>query len=106
MKLPKFLLNQKILNFPLRKFKVYGKSMNPTFPEGTFVFAWTWFNHLKKEDVVVAKKKELLVLKRVKEIRDGKYFLIGDNYKESTDSRSFGFVEKKDILGKVLFRIT
>ena len=36
-------------------------------------------------------------------IIDDVYFLLGDNYSVSYDSRYYGFINKRDILGKVLF---
>ncbi|MEG0338646.1 MAG: signal peptidase I, partial [Oscillospiraceae bacterium] len=36
----------------------------------------------------------------------GKIFVMGDNRAESLDSRSLGFIDKRDILGKVLLRLT
>lgn len=36
---------------------------------------------------------------------ESKFMCFGDNRENSSDSRIFGFVEKKDILGKVFFRI-
>lgn len=38
-------------------------------------------------------------------VPDGKVFLLGDNYNYSKDSRDFGVIDEKDILGKVAFRI-
>ena len=40
-------------------------------------------------------------------IPEGKYFLIGDNRSKSIDSRNeeIGLISKKDLIGKVMFRI-
>lgn len=95
-----------MLNFPLSKYKISGNSMSPTFLDGDCVLAWSWFLKLKIQDVVVAKNRDsLIIVKRIKSINNNKYFLIGDNLKESTDSRNYGFVKKKDILGKVVKKI-
>ncbi|MCL2564343.1 MAG: signal peptidase I [Defluviitaleaceae bacterium] len=41
---------------------------------------------------------------RVLILADSQYFLMGDNREYSTDSRSFGPVNRRDIAAKVLFR--
>ena len=60
-------------------------------------------------DIVLAKhpfKKSVTILKRLSEIdENGNYFLIGDNLAESTDSRTFGAISAKHILGKAVCRL-
>ncbi|MGX8796479.1 signal peptidase I [Fusibacter sp. JL298sf-3] len=38
------------------------------------------------------------------QVPEGKYFMMGDNRSYSQDSRSLGFVDEEDFIGKVLFR--
>ena len=56
-------------------------------------------------DVVVAKHPSewLEVIKRIRKIKKGKYYLEGDNSTQSIDSRHFGPVERNHILAKVIF---
>jgi len=60
-------------------------------------------------DVVLARhpfKKSVQIIKRIKEISPvNRYFLVGDNLPESTDSRSFGAVPPKHLIGKVTCRL-
>lgn len=62
---------------------------------------------IKKRDIIVCHDpvtKRLLV-KRVKDIKNNTYFVVGDNKTESTDSRDFGWIKKKDVLGKVIYTL-
>ena len=55
-------------------------------------------------DLVLAKhpwQAEVVMVKRVQLVVEGHYDLIGDNPEQSTDSRHFGPVADKDILGQV-----
>ena len=87
-------------------FKVKGSSMLPNYKEGDYLL----INKLtkpKKGDAVVLKhpKTNELILKRVSRINGNKVFVTGDNKEFSKDSRHFGFVDRKYILGRVLFHI-
>ena len=51
-------------------------------------------------------KKSVVIIKRIAEILPGeRYLLLSDNLEESTDSRSFGAIPAKDILGKAEAKI-
>ena len=60
-------------------------------------------------DIVLAKhpfKASVMILKRLAEINDnGNYFVVGDNLPQSTDSRTFGSLPAKSILGKAVCRL-
>jgi len=75
--------------------------MLPTLKPGDTVLVWR-FGKPKVGDIVVANPKGLII-KRVEKIKDGQFFLVGDNSSKSTDSRQFGWVDRKQILGLVLF---
>lgn len=101
---------------PLLIFTVYGTSMTPTLMPKQKVLVWK-YGIIKKNDIVVCKKpqmKKLLVkrVKKIKQIRNHQssmntevYFIQGDNKNESTDSRHFGWVSKKSIIGKVIYHL-
>lgn len=55
-------------------------------------------------DLIILKQRQYII-KRIKKIKNDKYFVVGDNKKESTDSRKFGWISKKKIVGKVFLKI-
>lgn len=85
--------------------------MYPTLKQGDTVLVNRLSYRFKKPSVgdivLVEKPKELrVIVKRVSEIKNDLYFLSGDNKKESTDSSTFGYIEKKNILGKMLIKLS
>ncbi len=92
----------------LSRFKIAGHSMAPKFSDNDSVLVSSipfMFGKPKKGDVVVFEKYNRLYIKRIKKIKDEKYFLIGDNKKDSQDSRRFGLVKREQIKGKVIIKI-
>ncbi|MDO8637943.1 MAG: S26 family signal peptidase, partial [Candidatus Daviesbacteria bacterium] len=67
------------------------------------VLTLCWFYKLKVGDLVVFKKDRKEMVKRIQKIDDRCIFVIGDNPKESTDSRHFGWIDKKEIMGKIIW---
>ena len=65
------------------------------------------FSKPKIGDIIAFKKKEKIFIKRIAKINpsaDGnKYFALGDNRKDSLDSKSFGWVDRKELVGKVIW---
>ncbi len=47
-------------------------------------------------------KEEYEKLKNANYVPEGYIFVLGDNYQESIDSRNYGFVSVKDIIGKAV----
>ena len=90
--------------FPLMRFLVKDKSMEPAFREGDYVvvnkLAYL-FRKPQNGDVVIAKRDDSFIIKRIGKIKDGKYFVCGDNKKYSSRS----WVDKRNIVGKVNLRV-
>src|SRR5215203_1430423 len=89
-------------------FRVAGDSMVPTLQEGDLVLVNPHAEY-KIGDLVVARhpfKQSVTIIKRVAEILPGeRYILLSDNLEESADSRSFGAIPAKDMLGKAEAKI-
>jgi len=84
--------------------------MEPYFLSGgkVFVNKMAYFFHEPKiKDVVVLKKPrdKKYILKVIDKIHEGRYFVVGFNRDNSTDSREFGWVGRSDILGKVIQKV-
>lgn len=81
--------------------------MFPTFREDDAVLVNRLSYFLSKPkigDLIVLKRGQYMI-KRIEKIRENEFFVVGDNKKESTDSREFGWVSKKEIVGKVILKI-
>ncbi len=83
--------------------------MVPALSEGTVVVVIkTWFFcRVFKGDVIVFRdpRTHARVIKRIIDIRNNAYFVQGDNSQESTDSRTYGWILKKYVIGKVLHHL-
>jgi nickel-type superoxide dismutase maturation protease len=92
---------------PLMKFKVVGHSMEPVIKNGGTVLVsnlFYWFKKPSIGDIVAFRDTGKILIKRIKRIQGSKYFLTGDNQKDSIDSRQFGLISKREIIGKVFYK--
>ncbi len=93
----------------LSKFKISGHSMEPTFKNGDKILA-TYIFYLFKSpqinDIVVFKDKEnKIFVKRIIDVKNNRYIVLGDNKKDSLDSGNFGGIQRDQILGKFIYKL-
>lgn len=101
-----FATLRKINFFPFSRSTIQGSSMSPVLKQGQDVLVFTWaylFSKPKVGDIVVLRKGGRDMVKRIQKTHGRRYFVTGDNEKESTDSRNFGEIDKSEIIGKVVF---
>ena len=84
--------------------------MLPTYKNGDELLALSWFLKLKEGDIVVVREPyhqytSILVVKRITKIKRDKLYVLGDNKLESSDSRKYGWINRKQIIAKVIYRI-
>lgn len=82
--------------------KVQGDSMKPTLRNGQIVLV-VMSRSFRVGDVVVAYVERKEVIKRITGMKNGTLFVEGDNKEFSTDSRDYGWIQDRHIIGKVLF---
>jgi nickel-type superoxide dismutase maturation protease len=94
--------------FPLARFRVEERSMSPALDPGDYVIVNTWAYRRREPgvgDLVVLQdpqREGRFLCKRIAEVEaSGLYIVRGDNDAASRDSRSFGPVPRRLILGKV-----
>ena len=82
--------------------RVEGESMMPSYSPGQTIVITT-ARHFKVGDVVVAFMNGKEVLKRIVDMHEGSVFLEGDNHEKSKDSRHYGWLADRHVVGKVTF---
>ncbi len=94
----------------LRLFKISGSSLSPAFREGDFVVVSKipfLFRRLREGDVVVFRHEHYgVMIKRVASFDPDmdEVFVLGEG-ENSTDSRRFGPISRRSVLGKVIWHI-
>lgn len=64
-----------------------------------------WFKSPRINDIVAFKDSVgKILVKRIIKIQNGKYSVLGDNKKDSLDSRQFGDITKDKIIGEIIFK--
>ena len=98
--------------FPLRRFRVEDDSMRPALEPGDYVLVNRWaykFRSPAKGDLVVVRDPETpqrFLVKRVSAVPDAmQIHVAGDNADRSRDSRAFGPIALREIVGKVWIRL-
>ncbi|MEU9383791.1 nickel-type superoxide dismutase maturation protease [Streptomyces sp. NPDC048279] len=86
--------------------EVTGPSMVPTLYQGDQLLV-RYGARVRAGDVVVLRhpfQQDLLVVKRAVELREGGWWVLGDNAYAGGDSTDYGTVPEELILGRALFR--
>lgn len=83
--------------------RIVGTSMLPTYDEGQLVVAVRPLRKVRLHDIVIFLHDGREKIKRITELGDTRIYVRGDNPRHSTDSRHFGWIEKRHIKGRVVW---
>jgi signal peptidase I len=90
-------------------YKVSGNSMRPLYEDGDFVVVSGipfLRNRIKAGDVIVFRSPANgIMIKMAEDIEDQRRIRVIGTCASNTDSRKFGAISFKDVLGKVILRI-
>ena len=91
--------------------KVTGESLSPFFVQGDYVLVTrlpSALRRIKPGDVVVFRHPAYgTLIKRLEHLsEDGQELFVLGSHPESNDSRKFGLIPRRWVVGKVLWRIT
>lgn len=90
---------------PLKKFRVKEYSMDPYLKNNDAVVVFRYlFSRPKVGDVIIFHHTTPphMFIKRITKMNKKKVWVEGDNKKNSIDSRTFGFIDQRNIIGKVI----
>ncbi|PID27067.1 MAG: hypothetical protein CR982_07080 [Candidatus Cloacimonadota bacterium] len=78
--------------------------MSPLFLDGEVLEVTTDIENISVGDTILFNHpyiEDCILIKRVEDIKNDNYFVVGINKNSSTDSRSFGKISKSSVLGKI-----
>lgn len=87
----------------LLRFKISGHSMLPTLKPNQEILVSSWPYYFKKPqvgDIIAFQKNGIYIVKRISAQEKDKYQVKGDN---KNDSKDYGLINKKDIVGKLIY---
>jgi nickel-type superoxide dismutase maturation protease len=82
--------------------RVVGTSMAPMLKPGQLILATPLRRRLRPGQVVVLRKNNRELIKRIERVEFDKVFVIGDNPDASTDSRQFGWLDSSTVVARVI----
>jgi len=91
-----------MMRFPIMIYRVAQRSMEPSIKEGSYIVVNCWYSKVEAKDIVVLMSSGMIMVKRVGRTNGSRVFVVGDNRESSIDSRQLGWIDKKDILGKLI----
>lgn len=83
--------------------RVAGISMLPTYDVGQLILAIRIFRKLRLHDVVIIHHDGHEKIKRITEIEGSRLYVRGDNPRHSTDSRHFGWIDRRQVTARVIY---
>jgi phage repressor protein C with HTH and peptisase S24 domain len=89
----------------LRMLRVEGSSLEPEYRDGDYALV-TSLSSIRRGDVLAFRRASGDVyIKRVEQILPDDRFFVTGTHPNSIDSRHFGPVPRRDVLGKVIWHI-
>ena len=77
--------------------------MLPSLRPGQIVICSRMIKKLRTGHVVVIRHEGLEKIKRISDINDHGFFVLGDNPDLSTDSRDFGRIARENVVAKIVW---
>ena len=90
--------------FPVKL--VTGNSMNPTLHDDDWILSKKVYkrDNLKLNNIYIFKSPSgRIAIKRLVDYSEGNCFFVGDNSKNSYDSRNYGWIYKEDVIAEVIW---